>query len=73
MAGNRPGRSDRGKRTVCTARIPDDHLSQYKATADELGLSMSEYIVWCLAEHHDFDVPTYIKEAINSTQLRLGA
>ena len=60
----RRGPQPRGDRVGVTMRVPGDHAETYKQQAARLGIPLSSWIPWALAEHQGRPVPTYVQKEI---------
>lgn len=73
MERRRPGGPGKGARAQHTVRFPEAHYERYAREARAMGLSLGDYVVLRMAEHHTLAAPDYVERALARSQLQLGA
>lgn len=60
----RGGRPSKGERDLLVSRVPRQIAEEIRKQADDLDITLSEYIAGVLAEAHGFERPLYERERI---------
>lgn len=66
---SRGGRRPKGggvPRAQTTVRYPESHRSVYEQNADRLGISLSDYFAYMIAQAAGLPVPNYIVDQIDA-------
>jgi hypothetical protein len=69
MAYGKPGRKSKGARELLGTRPPVDLAAEARLRADELGLSINDYLLRLLAE--DLGRPEYVPSPADPTRMEL--
>lgn len=68
----RRGRPPKGERRQVTCRLPAEHYAIYKTRADQLGVTLVDYLVTSLAHEHALPLPEYIPQPVEQEEQLLA-
>ena len=58
--GAKRGRKPKGRRLPATVKFPEEHKHAYEQRAADLGIPLCDYVALVMAEHHGYEVPSYL-------------